>query len=143
MTDMTADEILASMTGDEAPAPTETKPVVARARRKSAQETVSAEAETVEEVKQEVTETVTTVPGKRTRKTAHEVAMEVDVQVISAHLGRNLTAVRTDEVRYMRALFALREGDEVLMSGLTVNEINLLARWHEALDAKAEIAEAA
>lgn len=141
MTDMTADEILASMTGDEAPAPTETKPVVARARRKSAQETVSAE--TVEEVKQEVTETVTTVPGKRTRKTAHEVAMEVDVQVISAHLGRNLTAVRTDEVRYMRALFALREGDEVLMSGLTVNEINLLARWHEALGAKAEMAEAA
>ena len=142
MTDMTADEILASMTGDEAPAPTETKPAVARARRKSTPvtETVT---ETTEEVKQEVTEPGPTVSGKRTRKTAHEVAMEVDVQVISAHLGRNLTAVRTDEVRYMRALFALREGDEVLMSGLTVNEINLLARWHEALDAKAEIAEAA
>ena len=103
MNDMTADDVLAALASDvPETAPVESAPVA---------------------------ETVTDKP-KRTRATAHEVAMRYSVEALSVAIGMPVDVARnTSDVRYMRALFDLNVDGEALAVALTVNEIALLAAF--------------
>jgi hypothetical protein len=54
-----------------------------------------------------------------------------NVARLSIALNRQVTVTRSDEVRYMRALFSLSVGETVLASSLTVNEIEMLLAFQE------------
>lgn len=75
--------------------------------------------------------------AKRVRVTKHEQAMYDNVARLSIALNRQVTVTRSDEVRYMRALFSLSVGDVVLASSLTVNEIEMLVAFQEKVAALA------